>query len=83
MIIKEQYYLSQGDNIQKAVYDCEMSAEEIEDIVGRFDEYHHRAGQLRGQVWVYRDVISDLIKKVQIRHHFKKSQILWRYESND
>lgn len=68
---KIQYYLSSENMLEEALHDTGLSASEIEEIVGRFDKYHHAwAGKLKGQVWVYRD-------KVQIRHHFKKSKVLW------
>lgn len=67
--MKQQYYISSVD-IDKVEEDTDLSAFEIEEIVGRFDKHHWKfAGLLKGQVWKYDS-------KVQIRHHFTK-KILW------
>ena len=65
--MKVAYYLSTPDNAFRAVEDTELSACELEEMVGRFPDDHHRwPGQLRGQVWLYPN-------KVQVRHHFTKA----------
>lgn len=61
--IIEQYYLSEGRNLERASYDTDLSEAEIEEIVGRFTKLSHRAGQLRGKVVLYTD-------KVKLMHHF-------------
>lgn len=72
--MKRQYYLSKLGSLEKALVDTELSACEIESIVGRFKGSHRRfGGLLKGQVWVYPE-------KVQIRHHFLSSKILWESE---
>lgn len=65
----KQYYISNVDPMD-VVHDTDLSIGEIEEIVGRFHDQHRFSGALRGQVWVYDN-------KVQIRHHFLKSRILW------
>lgn len=67
--MKQQYYLSSPGGLRRCILDTDMTESEIINIVGKFRADHDRAGQLKGQVWVYPD-------KVQIRHHFTK-KILW------
>lgn len=74
--MKEEYYLSEPRNIERALYDCGLSEDELGYIVGRFPDDHHRwPGQMRGQVWLYHD-------KVQLRHHFTKKK-LWESTIED
>lgn len=61
--IQEQYYLSSPGNLERASHDSDLSACEIESMVGRFTKLSHRAGQLRGKVVLYHD-------KIKIMHHF-------------
>jgi hypothetical protein len=67
----KQYYLSTEQAAEDVIHDTDMSVLEVEEIVGRFSKDHPKwGGKLRGQVWVYEN-------KVQIRHHFLKSKVLW------
>lgn len=68
--LQDQYYLSEQSNVARAIIDTFLHLHEIEDIVGRFAPHSSRAGQLRGQVWVYLDGTKE------IRHHFNK-KLLW------
>jgi len=67
--MKKQFYLSNVEDLQEVADLTGLTCGEVEDIVGRFKSHSNRAGQLRGQVWLYHD-------KVQIRHHFTKKK-LW------
>lgn len=71
--IENNYYLSDGEDainqlVSKA---CGLiTADEVEELVGRFSAHSSRAGQLRGEVLEYFD--GSLV----IRHHFSK-KVLW------
>ena len=69
MILKS-FYLSEKENIQKACNLTELSLDELEHIVGRFNKHSHRAGLLRGEVII---LVDDT---VIIRHHFTRKK-LW------
>lgn len=69
-MIEQMYYLSKESSLDKAVEDTELSADEIEYIVGRFTKISHRTGKLRGKVNVF------FTGKVEIRHHFT-NKLLW------
>lgn len=66
----ESFYLSEVENIEKALAITGLALDELEGLVGRFTKTSSRAGLLRGEV------VSD-IEGVYIRHHFTK-KILWR-----
>jgi len=69
-MVIEQYYIN-NVNIKKVENDTDLCLDELELIVGRFAPHSCRAGQLRGQVYVYVD------GSIEIRHHFNK-KILWK-----
>jgi len=64
-------YLSDDNNIKKALELTELSIDELESIVGRFAKHSWRAGQLRGEL------IQDKKGNIIIRHSFTK-KVLWR-----
>ena len=70
-MIEEQFYLSEPEMLEHAMFITDLSQDEIEVIVGRFAKHSQRAGQLRGEVLVYAS------GEVVIRHHFNK-KVLWR-----
>lgn len=70
-MVEQSFYLSEQDGLDKLVSICELSSDEVEEIVGRFRSDHYRfAGRLKGEVLVGMD------GSVEIRHHFKKNT-LW------
>lgn len=66
---KQQFYLSELNNLDHICQITGLSYGEVEDIVGRFDARSKRNGRLKGQIWIYPD-------KVQLRHHFTNKK-LW------
>jgi len=70
-MIEEQFYLSDPNMVNHALFLTDLSIDEIEAIVGRFSKRSSRAGQLRGEIVVMVD------GSVIIRHHFNK-KVLWR-----
>lgn len=68
--IKDIFYLSEKTNIQKALKITNLSLDELELIVGRFNKNSTRSGQLRGEI------VQKLDDSITIRHHFTK-KILW------
>jgi hypothetical protein len=68
----ESFYLSDPDNVPKALELTGLALDELEGIVGYFTKTSHRAGQMRGEVVCGWD-------GVLIRHHFTK-KVLWRAE---
>jgi hypothetical protein len=66
----DSFYLSDNNNLAKAMELTDLSLDELELIVGRFSKNSWRYKQLRGEVIVDK-------KGVAIRHHFTK-KILWR-----
>lgn len=71
MVVDYTFYLSEPSNIPKALELCELSYDEVKQIVGVFTKRSQWANQLRGEVCVGFE--DDVI----IRHHFTK-KILWR-----
>ena len=69
-MIEKTMYLSDEHNLNPAMEVTGLSQDEIETVVGRFRANSSRAGQLRGEVYIYSD------GKVEIRHHFTK-QLIW------
>jgi hypothetical protein len=63
-------YLSDVNNLSKVMRLTDLSLDEIELIVGRFNNNSHRAGLLRGELVITFD------KQVSLRHHFTK-KIIW------
>ena len=70
-MIVETYYINQ--NPIRARIDTGLASDELEQLVGRFPQYHDLRGKLRGEVVVYAD------GTVKIRHHFTKKY--FDYES--
>ncbi len=68
-MVFESFYLSDVNNIDRALELCDLSIDELEVIVGRFNKNSHRSGQLRGEVII-------TLTGVKIRHHFTK-KVLW------
>lgn len=75
-MIKNQFYLSDENNIPLAEEITGLALDEIELIVGRFKPHSSRAGQLRGEVLEFFD------GTVVIRHHFNK-KVLFKVEQYD
>jgi len=70
-MIIEQYYLSDAANIEPTLELTGLALDELEAVVGYFDEHHYRfAGKMKGEVLVYAD------GSVVVRHHFLKRK-LW------
>lgn len=67
----ESFYLSEDKNIDKALQLTQLSMDEIEYIVGRFNKASHRSGKLRGEI------VQNLDGSITIRHHFTK-KTLWK-----
>jgi len=78
LLAVEQYYLSNPLNIQRVLEDTELSLDELESMLGRFNANSHRHGQLRGKVVVHEDMYGDTV--YQVRHHFT-GKLYW--SSND
>jgi len=74
MRIKNSFYLSDENNIEKAIKLTNLALDEIELIVGRFANHSRRAKKLRGEVVITQE------GQVLIRHHFHK-KILWQDDS--
>lgn len=68
-MIVESFYLSDPSNHTRAEALTELSIFEIEEIVGRFSNRSHRAGDMKGEVVVMSS------GKVLIRDHFSKRKI--------
>ena len=75
-IFEDSFYLSNPENLDKAIELTGLSLDELEIIVGRFKNHSSRAGQLRGEVLLLS------CGNVIIRHHFNK-KILWESEMVD
>lgn len=69
--LEHSFYLSEDQNLDVLTKITELSTDEIEEIVGRFNQTSLRAGKLKGEVLVGFD------GQVEIRHHFTK-KTLWR-----
>ena len=69
-MIETAFYLSDENNLEKALDLTGLGFDELERIVGRFAKHSSRAGQLRGEVVVMYD------GSYLIRHHFTK-KTLW------
>lgn len=69
-MIDKTFYLSDPNNVQKALNITSLSEDELEYVVGRFTKASQWAGQLKGEVVVNMDGSS------LIRDHFSK-QTLW------
>lgn len=69
-MIEKTMYLSEDSSLEPTIELTELSKDEIESLVGRFRSNSTRAGQLRGEVYVYSN------GKIEIRHHFTK-QLIW------
>jgi hypothetical protein len=71
-IVEDSFYLSEDGNIDRLLQMCELSSDEVEEIVGRFRSDHYRfANKLKGEVLIGMD------GSLEIRHHFKKNT-LWK-----
>lgn len=71
MIAELQFYLSDENNMDRALKLSSLTQDELELIVGRFNSNSHRKGKLRGELVVFID------GTIVIRHHFNK-KVLWR-----
>jgi hypothetical protein len=69
MIIKA-FYLSEEDNIDKAIELTGLDQDEILELVGRFTKQSHRAGKVRGELIELAD------GTIKLRHHFTK-KVIW------
>lgn len=71
-MIEKQYYLTEPGSLRALIDVTDLSEDEVESIVGRFNKHHWRfPGQLRGEVLEHFD------GGVKIRHHFTK-KTLWK-----
>lgn len=68
-MIVGSFYLSDENNIPKALKLTQLAFDELEQIVGRFNKSSHRCDQLRGEV------ITHLDGTISIRHHFTKKEM--------
>ena len=68
-MIVENYYLS--EHAEQVCEITELSMDELETMVGRFNKNSHRAGKLRGELII--KINGDMI----IRHHFNTSKKYW------
>jgi hypothetical protein len=69
--ILSTFYLSDANNIPKALRLTDLSLDELESIVGYFGSNSTRKGQMRGEV------VTTLDKNVIIRASFGK-KVLWK-----
>ena len=67
-MIINSYYLSDPENLTRAVEDTGLDELEIEGMVGRFTSMSQWEGELRGEVVIYHD-------RIRLRHHFNKSKV--------
>jgi hypothetical protein len=71
-VIIEQYYLTEAEALTDLIDSTDLSEDEVEEIVGRFNKHHWRfPGMLRGEVLKYAN------GNIRIRHHFTK-KVLWK-----
>lgn len=75
MFVVNQFYLSDENNIEKALELTELSYDELESLVGFFKAHSIRAGQMRGEV------LESADGNVIVRHHFNKKMLLSKYET--
>lgn len=76
--IDETFYLSDPDNISRALELTGLAPDELEAVVGRFKPDHGRfPGLLKGEVVVY------LNGNIVIRHHFTKKRLWSRLGGQD
>lgn len=69
-MIRKSIYLSNDNQLDEILDYTELSIDELELIVGRFNKNSRFAGKLRGEL------IISIDNKISIRHHFTK-KILW------
>jgi hypothetical protein len=72
-MIFESFYLSDKNNLSRALDMTGLALDELESIVGYFTKTSWRHGQMRGEV------VVKLNGEIVIRHHFTKKK-LWKGE---
>lgn len=71
LFMESMAYLSDDEGAHTAMELTEMSVDELECVVGRFRDDHHRfPGRLKGKV------VVKSTGQVQLRHHFN-NKLLW------